>query len=144
MGLLFFIGAANAITNEAKLHISQVDGLQEQQDAQNASFEYGGFDISFNNGTNALVAGEFVYGKAKYNGVITELSALSVQTGSINITLTNKTLGTYICSVVITDGTDATTSCTPYSFNRGDWLNATIISVTNIKQVTAAVQTRRS
>jgi len=109
----------------------------------NTSYTYGGFDVPFQNGSNNLTL-ESSYGQAKYNGIITNLAALSVQTGSINITLSNKTLGTFICSVVITSGTDATTQCTPYAFNRGDWLNTSIISVTGIRQVTLGVQTLRS
>ncbi len=104
----------------------------------------GGFDVLFTNGSNVLVAGTKSHVKAKYAGVLTDLTAHSVETGSINISAYNLTLGTYIGSVVITTGTNGSTSGLSYDFAKGDWLNLTISSVTNIKQVTAAVQTTRS
>ena len=110
----------------------------------NSSYAYGGFDILFSNGTNNITVGTKAHVKAKYAGTLTDLTAHSVETGSINISAYNLTLGTYIGSVIITAGTDGNTTGLSYVFAKGDWLNLTVSSVTGIKQVTAAVQTVRS
>ncbi len=110
----------------------------------NSSYAYGGFDVLFSNGSDVLATGTKAHVKAKYAGTLTDLTAHSVETGSINISAYNLTLGTYIGSVVITAGTDGSTSGLSYAFAKGDWLNLTISSVTSIKQVTAAVQTTKS
>jgi len=110
----------------------------------NSSYAYGGFDILFSNGTNNISVGTKAHVQTKYAGTLTDLTARSVETGSINISAYNLTLGTYIGSVVITAGTDGSTTGLSYVFAKGDWLNLTVSSVTGIKQVTAAVQTVRS
>jgi len=110
----------------------------------NSSYASGGFDVLFTNGSNVLAAGTKAHVKAKYAGTLTDLTARSFETGSINISAYNLTLGTYIGSVVITAGTDGSTTGLSYAFAKGDWLNLTVSSVTDIKQVTAAVQTIKS
>ncbi len=124
---------------------STVDGnLASWNATYNSSYASGGFDVLFTNGSNVLAAGTKAHVKAKYAGTLTDLTAHSVETGSINISAYNLTLGTYIGSVVITAGTDGSTSGLSYVFAKGDWLNLTVSSVTDIKQVTAAVQTTKS
>ncbi|MDD5616320.1 MAG: hypothetical protein PHH85_08980 [Candidatus Methanoperedens sp.] len=141
--LMGFRGMRNGSIQDVTCY-SNCTGFTTSMAQLPANITYGGFDVIFNNGTNALVAGNSVFVQAKYTGTLTAISAQASQTGSINVSLYNLTLGTYIGSVNINTGTSNSTSGLVYTFQKGDWLNATVSSVSTIQQVTVGVQTSRT
>jgi len=113
-----------------------VDGnLATWNATYNATYADGGLPILFTNGSSALAAGWVYQLRTPQAGIITALYADSIETGSINITVSNATTGTGLGSVLITSSNAGSTTGLSAEFCSGCLYNYTIISNTGIKQV---------
>ncbi len=126
----------NTVTNSGYVYNGTAWNAYGSTSSYNSTYAIGGFSLSFSNGTSNISTG-FVYQLPMLTaGTITQLTAYSIQSGSLNITVTNASTGQYKGSVTITNGTTGSSAGLDYSFNAGDLMNYTVISNTGIKQVT--------